>query len=362
MAVAETETVDVGTLGTPDALPAQMEALGRSARAASTTLSDASADQKNKALKAAAAHMRTHTAEILEANRLDVDAGKAKGLRASLIDRLLLDEGRIDGIAAGLEAIADLPDPVGSVMAEWDRPNGLHIQRVRTPLGVIGIIYESRPNVTADAGGLCLKSGNAAILRGGSESFHSSRAIVDSMHAGLKEAGLPEAAVQLVPTTDRAAVGHLLTMPQWVDVIVPRGGRTLIERVQNESRVPVFSHLDGLCHVYVDAGADRDKARDIAVNAKMRRTSVCGAAETLLIDKSVAAEMLPEIADALAGADARSGGTIRRRPSSRPWKPRPIRIGRRSISTRSCPWPWSTGSRARSSTSIASAPTTRTPS
>ncbi len=313
MAVAETESVDIGTLNGPDALRAQMEGLGQSARASSAILSEATADQKNTALTAAAAHMRANTVSILEANRIDVEAGKAKGLRASLVDRLLLDEGRVEGIAAGLEAIAELPDPIGSIIAEWDRPNGLHIQRVRTPLGVIGIIYESRPNVTADAGGLCLKSGNAAILRGGSESFHSSRAIVDSMHAGLKEAGLPEAAVQLVPTTDRAAVGHLLTMPQWVDVIVPRGGRTLIERVQNESRVPVFSHLDGLCHVYVDAGADRDKARDIAVNAKMRRTSVCGAAETLLIDRGVAGEVLPGIAEALseAGCALRGDGAAR---------------------------------------------------
>lgn len=276
--------------------------IGQRARAAAAILAQASSDRKDRALRAAAAAIRANAPEILAANAKDVEAGRAKGLRDSLIDRLLLDESRLEGIAAGLEAIAELPDPVGLTMAEWERPNGLRFERRRVPLGVIGIIYESRPNVTADAGGLCLKAGNASILRGGSESYHSSSAIVAAMHQGLREAGLPEDAIQAVPTTDRAAVGKLLTMPDYVDVIVPRGGRSLIERVQNESRVPVFAHLDGLCHVYLDAGADRDKAVAIAVNAKMRRTSVCGAAETLLVDRAVAADLLPPVAEALRDA------------------------------------------------------------
>ncbi len=276
--------------------------IGRRARAASAALALASGEAKDRALRAAAAAIRSEAERILAANAEDVAAARAKGQRESLVDRLVLDPKRLDGIAAGLEAIAELPDPVGTVMAEWTRPNGLRIARKRVPLGVIGIIYESRPNVTVDAGGLCLKAGNAAILRGGSESFHSSRALVEAMHKGLREAGLIEDAIQLVPTRDRAAVGELLRMAEYVDVIVPRGGRSLIERVQNESRVPVFAHLDGVCHVYVDAGADPDKAEAIAVNAKMRRTSVCGAAETLLVDRAVAAGLLPRIAKALADA------------------------------------------------------------
>ena len=219
-----------------------------------------------------------------------------------MLDRLLLTPDRIEAMAAGLEAIAELPDPIGDVMAEWDRPNGLSIQRVRVPLGVIGIIYESRPNVTADAGALCLKSGNAAILRGGSESFHSSAAILNCLHQGLREAGLPEAAIQGVPTTDRAAVGAMLTMPDLIDIIVPRGGKSLIERVQNESRVPVIAHLDGNCHVYLHREADPEMARSVALNAKMRRVGICGAAESLLVDREAAAALLPPVIDALAEA------------------------------------------------------------
>jgi glutamate-5-semialdehyde dehydrogenase (EC 1.2.1.41) len=204
-------------------------------------------------------------------------------------------------MAAGLEKIAALTDPVGEILAAWDRPNGLNISRVRVPLGVIGIIYESRPNVTADAGGLCLKSGNAAILRGGSESFHSSRAILECLQAGLAEAGLPEGSIQLVPTTDRSAVGEMLTMTDYIDIIVPRGGKSLIERVQEESKIPVIAHLEGLCHTYIDNAANPRMARDIVVNAKMRRTGICGATETLLVDRSVAAQTLPDIVEALLG-------------------------------------------------------------
>jgi glutamate-5-semialdehyde dehydrogenase len=298
MSLAETvEQTDAAT-----DVAAVMLAIGKRARAASAALALASGEAKDRALRAAAAAIRADADRILAANAEDVAAARAKGQRESLVDRLVLDPKRLEGIAAGLEAIAELPDPVGTVMAEWTRPNGLRIARKRVPLGVIGIIYESRPNVTVDAGGLCLKAGNAAILRGGSESFHSSRALVEAMHKGLRAAGLTEDAIQLVPTRDRAAVGELLRMAEYVDVIVPRGGRSLIERVQNESRVPVFAHLDGVCHVYVDAGADPDKAEAIAVNAKMRRTSVCGAAETLLVDRAVAAGLLPRIAAALAEA------------------------------------------------------------
>ena len=283
-------------------IPALMTDIGRRARAAAATLAQASTQAKDTALRGAAEAMRANASAILDANARDLDTARAKGLRASLIDRLLLDTDRLEGVAAGLESIAALPDPIAMVMAEWSRPNGLAFQRVRTPLGVIGIIYEARPNVTADAGGLCLKAGNAAILRGGSESFHSSRAIIDALHTGLRAADLPLDVIQQVPTTDRAAVGALLTMPEYVDVIVPRGGKSLIERVQNESRVPVFAYLEGLCHVYLDRAADPDKAVTIAVNAKMRRTSVCGAAETLLVDRAVAMTLLPRVAAALSDA------------------------------------------------------------
>jgi glutamate-5-semialdehyde dehydrogenase len=299
------EKPGIGQGPAPDAagdVETMMLEIGRRARAAAAALAQTTSARKDHALRAAAAALRADTAAILTANAKDIAAAREKGLRDSMVDRLLLDEGRVDAIAAGLEVVADLPDPVGTTMAEWERPNGLRFERRRVPLGVIGIIYESRPNVTADAGGLCLKAGNASILRGGSESYHSSTAIVAALHQGLRAAGLPEDAIQAVPTTDRAAVGKLLTMPQYVDVIVPRGGRSLIERVQNESRVPVFAHLDGLCHVYLDAGADPEKAIAIAVNAKMRRTSVCGAAETLLIDRAVAADLLPPVAAALRAA------------------------------------------------------------
>ena len=281
---------------------AEMAELGRQARAATQVLARATTESKNAALRAAASALRDRTAEILAANALDMTAAEARKIAPSLLDRLKLDAGRIDAMASGLEQIAELADPVGEVLAAWERPNGLNISRVRVPLGVIGIIYESRPNVTADAGGLCLKSGNAAILRGGSESFHSSGAIRDCLQAGLAAAGLPDGAIQLVPTTDRAAVGEMLTMTDTIDIIVPRGGRSLIERVQNESRIPVIAHLEGLCHTYVDGDSDAEMAKDIVFNAKMRRPGICGATETLLIDRAVAGERLPAIIEALDAA------------------------------------------------------------
>jgi glutamate-5-semialdehyde dehydrogenase len=276
-------------------LDRDMRALGAAARKAGALLARAPADAKTAALKAAAAALRADVPALLAANRRDLEEAAQSSLSAAMHDRLVLDEKRIEGMAAGLDEVAALPDPVGTVLAQWTRPNGLDISRVRVPLGAIGIIYESRPNVTADAGGLCIRSGNAAILRGGSESFHSSTAIVACLRRGLASAGLPEDAVQLVPTRDRAAVGLMLTMTEFIDVIVPRGGRTLIERVQRESRLPVIAHLEGICHVYVDRAADAEKARRIVMNAKMRRTGVCGAAETLLVDRAVAERMLPPI-------------------------------------------------------------------
>jgi glutamate-5-semialdehyde dehydrogenase len=292
---------------TVDPLQGEMQQLGSAARAAAAVLALAPTTQKNEALLAAAAVLRARVPEILAANARDLAAAVARGTAASLMDRLKLDDARVEGIAKGLEDVAALPDPIGAVMAEWERPNGLKIARVRVPLGVIGIIYESRPNVTADAGGLCLKSGNACILRGGSDSFESSRAITACMQAGLKAAGLPEASIQLVPTTDRAAVGIMLTMTDDIDVIIPRGGKSLIQRVASESRIPVIKHLDGICHVYVDAAADPKKARDIVLNAKMRRTSVCGATETLLVDRKAAQAQLPGLVSALieAGCEVR---------------------------------------------------------
>ncbi len=289
-----------------------MTAIGARARAAATAMALASTDAKNAALIAAAAAIRRDCDAILEANRRDVAAVKGK-LSASMIDRLALDAKRIDGIAKGLEEVAALPDPVGTSLARWTRPNGLDFERVRVPLGVIGIIYESRPNVTADAGALCLKAGNAAILRGGSESTESSRAIHRCLVAGVTEAGLPADAIQIVPTTDREAVGVMLGMAGVIDVIVPRGGRSLVERVMNESKVPVFAHLEGLCHVYVDAKADLEMARRIVMNAKMRRVSVCGAAETLLIDRTAASTLLaPLVRDLLdAGCEVRGDETVR---------------------------------------------------
>jgi len=279
-----------------------MEALGRAARAAAHELAVADPAAKARALKAAAAAIRSHQNVILDANAKDMEAARDKGLSAALLDRLELNAARVEAMAKGLEEIAAAPDPVGCTLAEWDRPNGLRIARVSVPLGVVGIIYESRPNVTADAGGLCLKAGNAAILRGGSESFQSSGAILECLQQGLREAGLPETAVQRVPTTDRRAVGLLLTLHDTVDVIVPRGGRGLIERVQNESRIPVLAHLEGICHTYVDRAADLKMARDIVLNAKMRRVGICGATETLLLDKAVVKTHLKPILDDLIGA------------------------------------------------------------
>jgi glutamate-5-semialdehyde dehydrogenase len=290
-----------------------MAAIGRAARDAAKELALAPAEAKRSALLAAAAELRRGTDALLAANAIDMAAAAGRGLSGAMLDRLKLDPKRIEAMAAGLEEVAALADPVGQVAAEWTRPNRLRIQRVRVPLGVIAIVYEARPNVTADAGGLCLKSGNAAILRGGSESFHSSTAIVACLRRGLARGRLPEDAVQLVPTRDRAAVGWLLTHPELVDIIVPRGGKSLIARVQAESRVPVIAHLEGLCHVYVDAGADLAKARAVVLNAKMRRTGVCGAAETLLVDRNAAATHLePILADLrAAGCELRGDAATR---------------------------------------------------
>jgi len=284
-----------------------MADIGRKARDASRILGAVKAEQKNAALAAAAAALRANTGAIKDANAKDMDAAKAKGLSGAMLDRLELNDARIDAMAKGLEDIAQLNDPVGEIITSWTRPNGLQIERVRTPLGVIGVIYESRPNVTADAGGLCLKAGNACILRGGSESFHSSRAILTALQSGLREAGLPETAIQMVPTTDRAAVGEMLTMTKYIDVIVPRGGQSLVERVMRESRVPTFLHLIGLCHTYIHSDADPKKARDIVLNAKMRRTGICGATETVLVDENVASSIMPSILEDLdkAGCEVR---------------------------------------------------------
>jgi glutamate-5-semialdehyde dehydrogenase len=300
--------------GNGAALGATMERLGREAVAAARVLAAAPRRIKDVALETAAAALRTRAPAILEANARDLAAAKGHGQSTALLDRLRLDAARLEAMAAGLEEIAALPDPVGAVTAEWSRPNGLRIQRVRVPLGVIGIIYESRPNVTADAGGLCLKSGNAVILRCGSESFGSSRAIHACLEQGLEAAGLPVTAIQLVPTTDREAVGYLLSgMADYIDVLVPRGGRSLIERVQREARVPVIGHLDGNCHVYVDRDADLRMAREIVLNAKLRRTGVCGAAETLLVDSAAAATHLAPLIKALldAGCEVRGDEACR---------------------------------------------------
>lgn len=283
-------------------LSSTMSAIGRGARKAAAILAGTPTPIKDRALEAGAESLRRAVDVILEANAEDMAGAEQRGTKGAMLDRLALDGKRVEAMAAGLLTIAEQPDPVGAEMARWQRPNGLDIARVRVPLGVIGIIYEARPNVTADAGALCLKAGNAAILRCGSESFNSSHAILNALQMGLSEAGLPKEAIQLVPTIDRAAVGMMLTMAEAIDVIVPRGGRSLIERVQRESRVPVLAHLDGLCHVYLDKAADREKARAIVVNAKMRRTGVCGAAETLLVDRSVAGNFLPAIIDDLIAA------------------------------------------------------------
>ncbi len=311
MTIAE-QTTEEAVL-TPDEIAEAMQALGKKARIASAELALAPAEIKNTALRAAAAEIRARSAGIKAANDRDMAAAEERDLTSALLDRLKLDTARIEAMAKGLEEVAELADPVGDVIAEWTRPNGLKISRVRVPLGVIGIIYESRPNVTADAGGLCLKSGNAAILRGGSESFHSSSIIAECLQAGLAKAGLSEGCVQLVPTRDRAAVGVMLTMVDDIDVIIPRGGRSLIERVSRESRIPVIKHLDGICHVYVHEGADATLAREVTLNAKMRRPGICGAAETLLIDRAIIASYLPGILDDLiaAGCEVRGEEEIR---------------------------------------------------
>ncbi|MEK1853434.1 MAG: glutamate-5-semialdehyde dehydrogenase [Phyllobacterium sp.] len=290
-----------------------MAEIGRKARAAAQPLSVALPTQKTAALRAMADAIDRRLPEILAANKLDMANGQNAGMAASLLDRLKLDDKRIAGISESIRTIADLEDPVGDVIAEWDRPNGLHIERVRTPLGVIGVIYESRPNVTADAGALCLKSGNAVILRGGSDSAHSSKAIHEALLEGLETTGLPKDAIQLVPTTDRAAVGEMLKgLGGNLDVIIPRGGKSLVARVQSEARVPVFAHLEGLCHLYIDASANLAMARKIAVNAKMRRTGVCGSAETLLVDRLIAPSHLVPLLDDLrsAGCEIRGDSAV----------------------------------------------------
>ncbi len=276
-------------------IKALMKQIGKQAKAAAAKLALAPTAQKNDALINAAAEIRAQKKSIMTANNKDMAIAEGRGLTGAMLDRLKLDDARIEAIAKSIEDIAKLDDPIGDVIDTKERPNGLQISRVRVPLGVVGIIFESRPNVTADAGVLCLKSGNAAILRCGSESAHSSRAIHKCLVTGLKNAALPEASIQLIPTQDRAAVGELLGLSEYVDIIVPRGGKSLIERVQNDSRVPVMAHLDGICHIYIDEDADLEKATNITQNAKLRRTGICGAAETLLIDKKIAADYAPVI-------------------------------------------------------------------
>ncbi|MBK7250725.1 MAG: glutamate-5-semialdehyde dehydrogenase [Gammaproteobacteria bacterium] len=298
-----------------DEIARVMSDIGGAARAAAPRLALSTGAERNAALLAAARALRERRSGILEANARDMRAAQDRNLTAALLDRLRLDDRRVEAMARGLEEIAALADPLGTVSAEWTRPNGLHIQRVRVPLGVIGIIYESRPNVTADAGALCLKSGNPVILRGGSESRESSAAIHECLLAGLEAAGLPAAAIQLVPTADRAAVGQMLSgMTGLIDVVVPRGGRSLVERVQAEARVPVIGHLEGNCHVYVDRDADLAMARSIVLNAKMRRTGICGAAETLLVDRGcIATHLGPLVADLIAaGCEVRGDADVQR--------------------------------------------------
>jgi glutamate-5-semialdehyde dehydrogenase len=308
------------TIDDSRALERTMREMALAARDAARVLARAEPAQKTAALLGAAAELRASADALLAANAEDLASAGQAELSGAMLDRLRLDRTRVEAMAVGLEAVAELPDPIGTELARWTRPNGLDIARVRVPLGVVGIIYESRPNVTADAGGICLFAGSAAILRSGSESFHSSGAIVSCLRRGIAAAGLPEAAVQVVPTRDRAAVGLMLTMADLIDVIVPRGGRSLIERVQRESRIPVIAHLDGNCHTYVDRGADLAKARRIVLNAKMRRTGVCGATETLLVDRAVAASHLPSI---LADLHA-SGCEIRGDEQTRALDPRAI--------------------------------------
>ncbi|ACM38100.1 MULTISPECIES: glutamate-5-semialdehyde dehydrogenase [Rhizobium/Agrobacterium group] len=301
------------TVAKADGIDALMLDIGAKAKAAARPLAIASADQKNAALMAMSEAILSGKSQIIAANAIDLKAAETAGLAASFIDRLTLNEERITAMAKGLREVAELKDPVSEVIAAWERPNGLKIERVRTPLGVIGVIYESRPNVTADAGALCLKSGNAVILRGGSDSVNSSRAIHACLVAGLVAAGLPDHAIQLVPVTDRAAVGAMLTgLNGTIDVIVPRGGKSLVARVQSDARVPVFAHLEGLCHVYVDGSADLDMAKSIVVNAKMRRTGICGSAETLLVDSAAIGSHLMPLLEALteAGCEIRASATV----------------------------------------------------
>ncbi len=295
-----------------DNIPALMADLGKRAKEAARELAFASAERKHAALIAAAEAVWANRAEIIEANKKDLEFGRDKGLSPAMMDRLMLDESRIQGMVDGLRTVADQTDPVGEVITEWDMPSGLNIQRVRTPLGVIGVIYESRPNVTADAGALCLKSGNAVILRGGSESFHSSTAIHACLVEGLKAANLPADAIQLVPTRDRAAVQELLTMTDYVDVIVPRGGKGLVGLVQREARVPVFAHLEGIVHIYIDKAADPQKTLDVVLNAKTRRTGICGAAECLLVHQDVVDTLGRDVIAALiaAGVEVHAEGAL----------------------------------------------------
>ena len=283
-------------------LELEMAALGRAAQDAGAQLRLADEAARNAALRAMAKHVRLETKNILAANDADMKAAAEKGLSAPLLDRLKLDADRIEGVAQGLEAIAALPDPIGTVESEWTQPNGLHFSKVRVPLGVIGMIYESRPNVTADAGGLCVKSGNACVLRGGSESLHSNHALHAALQAGLREAGLPETAINLVPTTDRAAVGHMLDgLNGTIDLIIPRGGKGLVSRVQKDARVPVLAHEDGLNHSYVHKSADVKLAAQVIENAKLRRTSVCGSTETVLVDEDIAEKFLPALEQVIGG-------------------------------------------------------------
>jgi len=293
-------------------IPVLMAEIGRNAKAAARSLANASTEAKNAALRSAARRIRENAESIENANVSDLAVGGQKGLTDAMLDRLRLTGDRIEAMAGGLEDIAALPDPVGAVLAVFERPNGLRIERVRVPLGVIGVIYESRPNVTADAGALALKASNACILRGGSESFHSSRAIFTCLRDGVAEAGLPRACVSMVPTRDRAVVGEMLAMSDVIDVIVPRGGRGLIERVTAESRIPLFKHLEGVCHTYIHEAADLKKARAVAVNAKMRRTGICGATETILVDAAIAGRIVSDLVDDLgkAGCEVRGDSRV----------------------------------------------------
>ncbi|WP_416771644.1 glutamate-5-semialdehyde dehydrogenase [Pseudomonas sp. RHF3.3-3] len=296
-----------------ESVPDYMTRLGRAAREASRVIGRASTAQKNRALHAAAAALDAARDELVAANELDLAAARANGLEPALVERLALTPARIDSMIVGLRQVANLPDPVGAIRDMSYRPSGIQVGRMRVPLGVVGIIYESRPNVTIDAASLCLKSGNATILRGGSEAIHSNRAIATCIQRGLDEAGLPAAVVQVVEVTDRAAVGALISMPEYVDVIVPRGGKGLIERISRDARVPVIKHLDGICHVYVSARADLDKARRIALNAKTYRYGICGAMETLLVDKAVAESFLPAMAEQFRAKGVELRGCARTR-------------------------------------------------